>query len=490
MAIHRIDKFSDGLRWMGVGRILGQIFSWTGTIYVMRLLSPADYGLAAISMSLIAMISVVAEMGLGAGLIQAEEVNDDQLRSLFTVSLAFGLAGTLLVMALAPAAGIFFQSAAVVPLVQVGSLQLLIASLAVIPDAMLRRMMRFKAAAIVELLSGLVASAATVYMAFSGWAVWSLVMGPMVGLLARVILLNFVLPSLRWPSLRYGASKDIVAFGLKVSLSRVASYVFSQSDVLIAGRFLDKSAVGAYSVAMNLATLPLSKAMGVLNHVAYPAIADLRRSQVDVRPHLAAGLRVSATAMFPLLWGLAAVSPWLLPAVLGPHWESAVLPMQIVCVALPLRMISVLMSTAVQGLGHPGTDLVNTLTGVVVMPTCFLVGVQFGVAGLAAAWLVGLPLVIFLNLRRAQSVLMLSGWDALRALAKPMACSAVMAALVYGAGLVLGPTLDKLLIVVALILIGLGVYTSSIAIFDPAALRILMRIVLPSRFGPNKVEKA
>ena len=489
MSDQRFDKFATGLRWMGIGRIIGQVISWTGTIYVMRLLSPADYGLAAISMSLIAMISVVAEMGIGAGLIQAEEVNDDQLRSLFTVSLAFGLAGTLLVMALAPAAGIFFQSTAVVPLVQVGSVQLLAASFSVIPDAMLRRAMRFKAAAVIELISGLVASVVTVYLAFSGWAVWALVLGPLLGLLARVVLMNVVMPSLLWPSLRYSDSKDIVAFGVKISLSRVVSYVSGQSDMLIAGRFLDKSAVGAYSVAMNLATLPLSKAMGVLNHVAYPAIADLRRTQVNVRPHLLVGLRVSATAILPLLWGLAAVSQWLLPAVLGPHWESAVLPMQIVCLALPLRMVSVLMSTAVQGLGYAGTDFANTLTGVMVMPACFLAGVQFGVAGLAAAWLVGLPLVISLNLRRARPVLMLSGWDALRALAKPMACSGATAALVYGAGLFLDPASERLLVVGALILLGVGIYTSLMAIFDREALRILVLIVVPARFWPAKIKE-
>lgn len=489
MVIQNFERLAHGLRWMGMGRILGQLLSWVGTVYVMRLLNPADYGLAAISISVIAIISVVAEMGISAGLIQAPDVTRDQLRSVLGVSLVLGFSGTLLVIAIAPVAGMFFQSEAVVPLIQLGSFQLLLSSFSVIPDAMLRRAMRFKASAIVELISGVIASLATIYFAISGWAVWSLVLGPLIGLIVRVCLLNFVMPIVFLPSVNYGSSREIVTFGVKVSLSRVASYVFGQSDVLIAGRFLDKESVGAYSVAMNLATLPLSKAMGVLNHVAYPAVAELRRSEIDVRPHLIGGLRVCAAAIFPLLWGLAAISQWLLPAVLGPHWEAAVLPMQIVCFALPLRMVSVLMSTAVQGLGHPGTDLANTLTGVVIMPACFLVGVHFGVAGLAAAWLVGLPAVIYLNLRRARSILLLGGVDVLKALAKPMACSAAMSASVFGAGSVMGAFSDKFPGIMVLVVVGSVTYLSLVAIFDRDALRIFFRIVLPTRSASVKAEE-
>ena len=164
---------------MGMGRILGQLLSWVGTVYVMRLLNPADYGLAAISISVIAIISVVAEMGISAGLIQAPDVTRDQLRSVLGVSLVLGFSGTLLVIAIAPVAGMFFQSEAVVPLIQLGSFQLLLSSFSVIPDAMLRRAMRFKASAIVELISGVIASLATIYFAISGtrlprdgWIVW------------------------------------------------------------------------------------------------------------------------------------------------------------------------------------------------------------------------------------------------------------------------------------------------------------------------------
>ena len=129
----------------------------------------------------------------------------------------------------------------------------------------------------------------------------------------------------------------------------------------------------------------------------------------------------------PVLWGLAAVSPWLVPALLGPSWLGAVLPLQIVSLALPLRLLSVLLSSVVQGMGHAGLDLRNSVTGVVILPCCFLVGAQFGATGLALAWLVGLPILITLNLQRSQPVLGIGLASALRALSKPLALSAAMA---------------------------------------------------------------
>ena len=44
----------------------------------------------------------------------------------------------------------------------------------------------------------------------------------------------------------------------------------SQTDVLIAGRMLGKDALGQYSLALQLATLPMQKAMSVINQVTFP----------------------------------------------------------------------------------------------------------------------------------------------------------------------------------------------------------------------------
>lgn len=190
-----------------------------------------------------------------------------------------------------------------------------------------------------------------------------------------------------------------------MAASRVAGYVFSQSDIWIAARALPKTQLGEYSVAMQLAMLPMSKAMSVLNDALYPLVAKMSRDRENTSTPLLAGLRMGMYMAIPVLWGLALVAADLLPLLVGVHWSKAVPIMQVICLLLPLRVINVALATVLQGSGHAGLDLRNTITGALVLPPLFMVGVLHGPLGLAAAWAVGLPIVVAVNLMRSRHAL-------------------------------------------------------------------------------------
>ena len=428
------QKFLLGLRWTAAGRFGSQLIAWTGTIFVMRTLAPQDYGLAAICTAVLSIISMAAEFGIGAGIVQAEKLGNAQMRSIFGASILFSFSGALIVIGLSPALAWYFKAPEATILIQVSAIQLLLAPLAALSDAHLRRELRFKGSSIIDFIVVLATTVGTVILAWRGSGVWALIIGPLFGAFTRVVLLNSLVPLRIWPSFDLRPARGLIGFGFKVALSRIASYVFGQSDVLIAGRVLSKASLGEYSVAMHLAMLPVSKAMGVINQVVYPVIAQLNREQTSMQPLLLNGMRLVGYVVIPVLWGLAALSPWLIPALLGPNWGNAVLPLQIVAVALPLRLLSVLLSSVVQGMGHAGLDLRNSITGVILLPCCFIVGVQFGAPGLALSWLIGLPLLVALNLYRSQAVLGIGIADALRALAKPAFFSAMMVVAVLATG--------------------------------------------------------
>lgn len=432
------NKFANGIRLLGAARIAGQMVSWVGTIYVMRLLAPADYGLAAICSSVLMLASLIAEFGFGAAIVQATALSRDEERSVFGASLLFSSLCAGVVVLTAPLLGDFYRAPEAVPMIQVAMLTLILGSLATLPNAHLRRSMAFARISLVEFCTGLMATLVTVTLAFGGAGVWSLIFGPIAGATMRTVMVFAMARIWIAPSLKIGTARLLLSYGLKVAVSRMASYVVGQSDVLIAGRVLEKSELGVYSIAMHLAMMPMSKLMGVLNAVAFPAIADLNRNDGDVRSHLLNSLRMIAHVVVPLLWGLAAVAPWMIPVLIGPAWQGAVLPLQIVCVALPLRLVTTLLATTLQGLGHAGLDLRNSLTGAILFPFLFAIGSMQGAEGLASAWLVGLPLLLIVNLRRAREILGFGMHAVLKALAPPLLCSAAMAIIVVLTGYFLG----------------------------------------------------
>ena len=104
---------------------------------------------------------------------------------------------------------------------------------------------------------------------------------------------------------------------------RLSWQVVYQSDVLIGARRLGSVDIGAYSVALQLATLPMQRIMGVINQVVLPAVARLQDERDRLRRRLLEGCRILTAFSVPVLWGMSATSPEIVGVALGPKWSGA-----------------------------------------------------------------------------------------------------------------------------------------------------------------------
>jgi teichuronic acid exporter len=476
--------FHSALHWLALGRLAAQIVSWGATIFVLRLLLPEDYGLAAICTAVVGAVAIVSDFALSAGLVQARELSDEQMRGVLGAVLLIAMACTAAVWLAAPMLGTFFDSPHAVPMIRVAAVQLLFGPWAAVPDAMLRRELRFRALAGVEFVSIVAASGLTLTLALNGANAWALVLGPIGGAAVRLSMLYAIAPTRVWPSLHFAPARGLIRFGATMALSRVAGYVFGQSDLWIAARAFPKSQLGEYSVAMHLAMLPMSKAMGILNDALFPLVAKMTRDGEDTRAPLLAGLRLGMYVAVPVLWGLALVAPDLLPLLIGDKWSSAVPVVQIVCLFLPLRAVNVALATVLQGSGRADLDLRNTLTGALILPPLFVVGAMHGPLGLSGAWAVGLPVVVAVNLARCRHALGVAPHVVARAaLARPLALGAALAAVGLGVRCAFFVTEPSWLALIVTAVSSQGVYWVLLAAVDRDMLRQLIALAGLRREG-------
>lgn len=467
-----------GLKWTGAARLIGQLSTWAVTLIVIRILAPQDYGVMAISAVIIGLSSNIAELGLGSSIVQTPSLATQDLARVAGLAVALNLAIALLVVVLAPLAGQLYGDSRLTSVIQVSSLQFVPVALGAVPQALATREMRFKWLAAVELASGLAASLTTVALAMSGAGVWSLVLGGLAGSSVRAILL--VRDSWITPSFDFAGIRRHVAFGGTLTAARLVWQVVNQSDVLIAGRFLTQEAVGVYSVSMHMATLPMQKLMGIINQVAFPTVARLQDDPIRLREQLLFALGMLNFVAVPTMWGLSAVAPEFVALVLGPKWTNAVFPLQIASLIVPLRMCSAVISTATIGVGAAFLDLRNMLVNLVVLPLAFVVGVRWGVDGLAIGGAVGLMVVLGLTLPRMCKVLGLDPLQVARTGTAPMVAGLAL----YGAVVLtrqLWPAADLLLRFPALILVGGLAYLAAITVIDPKVWRDAKRLVAALR---------
>jgi teichuronic acid exporter len=417
-------RVMSGLFWVGGTRLIGQILTWAITIVVVRLLTPGDYGLLAMATVFMGFLSLIAEAGMGMALIQSAELDDDTLRRIFGVVILVNCALFGLQFVSAPVVAKFFDEERLVPILRVLATQFLLMIFAVIPGALLTRKLDFKRPSMVALAGSVIGSLTSLALALSGEGVWALVWSSIVSLMVTTIAINFIEPFLRRPAFSLQGTRRLIVVGGQVTAARALYFVYSQADVFVGGRIFGKELLGFYSISLHLASLPVQKISSIINQIAFPAFAEAQRHPAAIPWHMLKGIRLLSFLSFPVLWGISSIAPEIVGVLLGVKWESATVPLQILPLVMPVTILSPFMNTAFQGIGKTDVVLRNAGTASVILPIAFFVGAHWGLLGMSLAWLIGFPLVFYLNLRRmlpmvgikVSAVFGAAAWPALSAL--------------------------------------------------------------------------
>lgn len=318
------------------------------------------------------------------------------------------------------------------------------------------------------------------WLAYRGYGVWALVWGQVFQSTSRAVVLYLLRPFLHLPSFSFREVSPHFRFGRDVFLARVLWYLYAQADTFIAGKLLGKDALGVYFLSAHIASLPLVRLSTVVNDVALAAFSQARRETGRVASQMLKAARMLGFIGIPVLWGISSVAEELVVVFLGAKWRSAVPIIRILCLVMPLRVLGEVVKSAVQGMGRADIVVRNTLVAAVIMPAAFLLGVQFGLTGLALAWLVAFPVAFVDNLARSARVLEVGVGRMLGTMARPAMIGAAMYGAVTLARGVLGlPPVPSL---VCLAFIGAAVYAGLSLAANRAHLRETWDLVsAPSR---------
>ena len=476
------SQVMSALRWSAIAKMGGQLVNWSITLFVMRLLAPADYGLVAMLTLIFVFLTMLSDMGFDASIIQSPTLGVREIRQAIGAAFLVNLAICVLLVLAAPAIAAFYQEPRLVDMARVSALGFIGLGLAPIHVGLLQREMRFRTLARIEIATGVASNLATLGFALAGLGAWALILGTLVAVPVRVGLLFASATQRHWPSFRFADSRRLWAFGGNVLATRVIWYWSSQADVLIAGRFLGKEALGLYSVAVHLASLPMQRAAGMINGVAFAAFARIQDDPQALAQNTRLAVRLMAFVTFPVLWGIAAVAPELVDLAIGGAWQASILPLTLVALTIPFRMIGSIVSTTVMSMGRVDNALWTTVIGAFIAPPIFYAGSLHGILGLSVAWLFVTPILFFLNMYRALPILGLSIRAILAEIWRPLA---VAAAMFVAVDLVrqLGSGFAELPLLVSLIASGGLVYAAGSWAANRIATKEALSLLFPRRFG-------
>ncbi len=477
------DRVRSAMIWRSGTQIFAQLISWGSTLAVIRILDPADYGLFAMTQVVLVFLSFLNGYGLASSIIQAKEVDPKRLRQAFGALLILNGAISLLQFLLAPLVAEYYRQPLIEDLLRVQALIFLATPFIVLPEALMARNLEFKKTALVNLLSAIIGAIVALGSAFNGMGVWTLVYAAIAIFWTQAIGLFFAAKMFIRPSFDFRGSKDLFTFGGTILIAHIFWTIQSQSDIFIASRSLTLAELGLYAEALFLTTIFAAKFVPPLNEIAFPAYARIQDDPKALSWSFLKAVRLIMLIACPLYLGLAVTSHELINVLLGEKWLPMSPIVSVLALVMPLMTLQILFAPANNALGKPQISARVTMFGAIIMSLSFLIGVQFGVMGLAFAWVGGFPLLTVFTFLLSKGHLGLSTGGIARAIWPGLSASVLMAALVYLVATVL-PNMPVYARLVILITVGGSAYLGLLYLLAKPTLMELIELLLRRKPAP------
>jgi len=351
-----------------------------------RMLPPQDFGLVAMVATVMGFLRIFNDAGLSTATVQREDITHAQVSNLFWTNVALGGLASLILALSAPVVAWFYREPRLIGITLALCLSFLLAGSTVQHLALLKRQMRFKMIAVIQIGAAIASVVVGVGMAWLNYGYWSLVGMQLAGPATAFILTWwFSRWHPQWPTRRSG-TRSLLNFGANLTVSSFMWSLAKGSDSLLIGRLYGPASLGFYTRAQALLLRPLDQFISPLEAVFVPTLSRLQSQPERYRRVVFQLLEIVAVTSFlfsGLLLGLAYPLTLL---VLGPNWGPAapiLAGFSLVSLYAPITSVAGLLLTS-QGRGRD--FLVMSSICSLATVGAFLAGAPFGPAGVAIAY--------------------------------------------------------------------------------------------------------
>jgi PST family polysaccharide transporter len=353
------------------------------TVVLARLLRPADFGLVAMVTAITGMGQAFADLGLSEATIQRQNINREQVSTLFWINVAIGLGLMLVTIALAPVLAWFYREPRLKDIAFVLSFTFLIGGLRVQHNALLKRQMRYGSLALRDVASLVLAVPASIIMAWRGAGYWAIVALPLI--------LNFTQMALSWLMVRWIPGlprrdvkiRSLITFGGNVAASYLLNNVTRSADNVLIGWYCGAGPLGLYSRAYNLLMQPARQLYFPVDSVAMPAFSRLQGDPERFARYYLCAINLMTWIGAPIFGFLFVTAEPVTVLLLGNKWREAAPVFQILVITALGQLLHGSTLWLFVSRGQSGRLLKLTLIISPVLIGSYLIGLPYGIKGVA-----------------------------------------------------------------------------------------------------------
>lgn len=379
-------KVINSVSWTLSSRAITEILQLIITIVLARILSPKDYGIVAMSSSLLVFIEGFSTLGFSNPIVQFEKIERRHLVTAFVSMLMFNILLYLLVFAVSPYVAKFYNEDILINVLRVTALSFIITAFNTVPIAILERSMQYKHIAMANIFRKLIIGIVAIVMAVKGQGVWSLVLA---GQLGNLMMFPLLLRYSKWkPEIHFDKSafKEMFRYGASVTGSGILTIIVRNVDNMIVGKYLGATALGYYSMAYDLMLKPIDYIMSNVGRVYFPALSSIKSDISRIYRAYSKLLEGISLFTFPIATGLFFLAPVFIEVIYGKKWLPAVDTFRIICFLGAIQSIGICSGILFLSLGRTDLHFRYKLAFTPIYILSYFIGVRYGIEGVAAAY--------------------------------------------------------------------------------------------------------
>lgn len=388
------EKAARGFLWGGLNngavQVLGALFG----IFLLRLLSPSDYGKIAMLTVFANLASTLQESGFMAALCNLKDPTHRDYNAVFWFNIMMGGSLYVLLYLCAPLIADFYHDADLLWLSRYMFLGFFITSFGTVQRAWLFRNMMNKQTCIIAIVSLVVSNVVGILMAWLGYAFWGLATQSLL-FVSCMVLMNWYYSPWR-PSLHIDLRPAWQMFGFssRLLLTNVVNTLSSNAFSFLLGKFYGAHSAGVYGNARKWDDMCSSSINGMLTGVAQPVMAQVRDNRERSRQVFRKMLRFVSFVSFPCMFGIGLISREFLLIFTGPKWEESAYLLSLLSIYGAVFPLLTLYGQMVISQGRSNINMYSTmalssliLLGLVLLHSYGLYVMVFYFIGINVAWL-------------------------------------------------------------------------------------------------------
>lgn len=327
------NKTFKGTIWSAIDSFSVQGIQFVITLIMARILTPADYGVVGMLSIFIGVCNAFIVSGFTNALTRKIDRTEVDNSTVFYFNIVMAVFLYIVMFFSAPLIAQFYDMPILVPVTRVTALGMIFGGLCCVQRAQFSIKIDFKTTAKVSLASVIISGAVGLFMAYSGFGVWALVVQSLSGSIISSVLLWIwskwrPIWAFSWKSFR-----ELFSYGSKLLASSLLDTIYSNIYSLVIGKVYKASDLGFYTRAKGFSQMASTNLTNILSRVTFPVLCTIQNEDERLRDGYRRLLRVSAFIIFPLMLGMAAVAKPMVLTLLTEKWLYAAVLLVPVCFA-------------------------------------------------------------------------------------------------------------------------------------------------------------